>query len=430
MIKQEKDRYTQMIRNTLRVLILCASTTLYGQGNVNFVSGQDVSQRPITTAVPFLNFAPDARSASMGDVGVATKPTVQSIHWNNAKLAFVQESSSFSFSYTPWLSRIVDDMYIAYLAAHTKLKGEQAIGFSFRYFNLGDVFLTNQAGASAGTFSPRDFAIDATYSRKISEKVGIGGTARLIQSNLSKSFETDIGGKSAGTLAVDLGIFYNNPTARFLGKDVLLSAGAHLSNIGGKITYGDNSENFIPSNLRVGTAITRFLANNQSLTFALDLNKLLVPTPPIYHLNDDGSLETDTEGNPVIANGSDPNRSSIGSIFSSFSDAPDGFSEELQEVTLSFGMEYWYKQLFSLQTGYFSEHEQKGNRKYFTLGAGFRYNVFGIDFAYLLPSTKDHPLAQTLRFSLYFTPSAAISQPRSDAPPTQSPSSSIQNDTY
>ena len=374
------------------------------QNNLRLVAGQDASLRPIVTGVPFLGFAPDARASSIADVGVATKPDANSTHWNNAKFAFVPDPTGVSFSYTPWLSSLVGDMYIAYMSGYTQIKDMQTVAFSLRYFNLGDIQLTNEQGANTENVTPRDYSIDLTYARKLNLRSGLGATMRFISSGLSRYYEGGSTGDPAAGFSVDLGYYYTNPETNVFGKKLLSSWGAHLSNIGPKISYGDESnENFMPTNLRLGTQWTYALKEQQSLSFAVDLNKLLVPTPPIYETDDNGNLSRDDSGDLIIAKGKDPNRPVISSLFSSFSDAPDGFSEEVQEVSIATGLQYWYNEIFSVQTGYHHENANKGNRKYFTFGAGFRYNIFGIDFAYLLPTQgRSHPLANTIRFSMYF----------------------------
>ena len=428
--KNVRRKITQYIGSTLLISCL-GGTTLWSQNVVRITAGQDVSRRPIITAVPFLGFAPDARSASMGDIGVATRPDLNSIHWNNAKLAFMDRKMGVSFSYTPWLSKLVDDMYIAYATGYTKVNDIQAIAFSLRYFNLGDIFLTNNTGADVGTFSPRDFALDMTYARKLSELTGLGVTMRFLNSSLSQSYEPGNSGRSASGFAVDLGFYYTNPEFRIFSEDIAFSWGAHLSNIGTKISYGDESnKNFIPTNLRLGTAVEYAFSEENSLTVGADINKLLVPTPPIYKRDESGQIVLDDNGDRVISKGQGPNSTtSIGTLFTSFTDAPNGFSEELKEISAALGLAYWYKDLFSIQTGYHHESAEKGNRKYFTLGAGFRYNVFGVDFAYLLPSSKNHPLAQTLRFSMYFT-FGSSSRSASNGGSAPSSTNTIQNERY
>lgn len=361
------------------------------------------SENVITTAVPFLLISPDARAGAMGDVGVATSADPNSAHWNPAKFAFIENDWGFSLNYTPWLSRIVTDMSINYLSFYKKLDGEQTIGASLKYFNLGDIQLADFQGNSIGDFNPREFAIDGTYSLKLTENFSIGSSARFILSNLAGSFANTTSDAKAGTsVAADLGVFYTKDLLGG-GNNSNLSLGANLSNVGAKITYNSAADrDFIPTNLRLGSAYTAGLDPYNTLTFALDFNKLLVPTTPVYKRDNNGTLERDEEGFPIIERGRNPDRPLLSGIFGSFSDAPGGFSEELQEIAIAFGTEYWYNNVFAARAGYFYEHANKGNRKYFTVGVGLRYQVFGLDFAYLVPQKQDHPLRETLRFSLVF----------------------------
>jgi hypothetical protein len=389
----------------LGVFVLATFTT-YAQNSV-IISGQDPNRRVITTAVPFLNFAPDSRHSAMGDVGVATTPDVNSAHWNSGKLAFVDQKLGFSLSYSPWLGKLVNDMSVSYLTGFFKIDDNSAFGFDLRYFNMGDVQLTDGLGNPLGEFNPRDIAIGGTYSRKLSSNLGLGISARFIHSNLTGSISSVGGSESRPGISVgtDVGLFYTKPI--FAGsKEGNFSWGVNLSNIGPKITYNSADDlDYIPTNLRIGTAYSLDLDPLNTITFALDFNKLLVPTPPIYSTNEDGSLLTDDNGNLVISpgNGKDPNRPLISGMFGSFSDAPGGFSEEMQEVMISFGVEYMYNEKFAVRTGYFYENPNKGGRRYFTMGVGFDLKKLGFDFSYLVPQTQNHPLAETLRFSLLYT---------------------------
>jgi len=394
------------LRSTYKYFILLVIPVaicgqVYSQ-TTGIISGQDTSRRVITTAVPFLLITPDARSGGMGDVGVAISPDANAVHWNPAKIARIENDLGFSLSYTPWLGKIVNDMSISYLSGYKKITREQAVATSLRYFDLGDIQLTDEQGQSLGQFNPREFAFDATYSRILTENFSIGGTIRFIHSNLSGNFTSPGNdGKSGNSVAVDLGVFYKQDLL-LSGANSNIAFGALISNIGKKITYSnDSNEDFIPGNLRLGTAFTTNLDPYNSITIALDFNKLLVPTPPIFAQDSTGNFIIQN-GQPVIEEGKDPNRSLLSGTFGSFTDAPDGFSEEIKEVTASVGLEYWYKELFAARTGYFHEAEVKGNRQYFTLGLGFRYQMFGIDFAYLQTIEQNHPLAETLRFTLHF----------------------------
>jgi hypothetical protein len=365
--------------------------------------GHDTTRRVITTAVPFLLITPDARSGAMGDAGGAISPDANSIHWNPAKLAFLESEFGLSISYTPWLGNIIKDMSISYLSLYYKITREQAVGFSMRYFDLGDIFFTTDIGDPAGQFSPREFAFDLTYSRMLTENLSIGGSARFISSNLTGSFSSQaIEARPGRSFAVDFGLFYKKD---FLlsGTNSNLALAAVISNIGSKVTYSsEENKDFIPANFRLGTAFTSSLNPYNTITLAVDFNKLLVPTPPIYQIDANGQRVIDQNGEPVILKGKDPDRTVLGGVFGSFGDAPDGAKEEFQEFSIATGVEYWYKELFAVRGGYFLEAENKGNRKYFTLGVGFRYQKFGLDFAYLIPQRQNHPLAETLRFTLVF----------------------------
>lgn len=382
------------------VLLVVAS--VHGFGQSSFISGQDSLRNPITVAVPFLNFAPDSRASAMGDAGVATSPDANSVHWNNAKLAFVENDLGFAFSYSPWLGNIVDDMSLNYLSFYKKIDQTQTFGASFRYFDLGEIALYDEFANPNGVENPSELAVDGTYSRKLSENLSLGVTLRFIWSNLAGNITGAPDAKAGTSVAVDFGVFYTKPFI-LSGKNSEMSFGAHLSNIGQKITYSaESNENFIPANFRLGSAFKTDLDPYNTITFALDINKLMVPTPPIYQTDASGNIETDANGNKIIAQGQDPDRSLLSGTFGSFGDAPRGFKEELQELTYSVGLEYWYRDLFAARAGYFSEHKNKGDRKYFTVGAGFRYQIFGFDFSYLIPRGQNHPLADTLRISLLF----------------------------
>ena len=367
------------------------------------LSGQDTSRRPIITAVPFLLISPDSRGSAMGETGVATSPDVNSVHWNNAKLAFIDKKYGFGMSYVPWLGKIVDDMSVSYLSGFYKLDQVQTVGLSMKYFDLGEIQLTDNQGLSLGVENPKELSTAFTYSRKLTNDLSIGGSARYIWSNLTGSISNYSDAKAGNSFSVDLGVYYNKEIS-LANRTSELSFGSHISNIGGKITYGSSkSLDFIPVNLRVGTSLKTFLDQYNSITLAVDLNKLMVPSPPIYEVDINGNYIIDPTTNQAkILKGKNPNRSVLSGIFSSFSDAPDGFSEEIKEVTISTGLEYWYREIFSFRGGYFLENMDKGGRKFLTLGLGIKYNNLGIDFSYLSTPQNDHPLAETMRFSLSF----------------------------
>lgn len=391
-------------KNLLLTVFSLATLSVQAQNSV-VISGQDPDRRVITTAVPFLNFAPDSRHSAMGDAGVAMSPDANSAHWNAGQMAFIDEKMGFSLSYSPWLGKLVNDMSLSYLTGVFKIDDVSAFGFDLRYFNMGDIILTDGFGNELGEFNPRDIAIGGTYSRKLSSYLGLGISARFIYSNLSGNISS-VGGSEARagiSVGTDVGLYYSKPV--FAGaKDANFSWGVSISNIGPKITYNSADDlDYIPTNLKVGTAYSIDLDPVNTLTFALDLNKLLVPTPPIYATNEDGTLETDENGNLVIEEGKDPNRPLISGMFGSLADAPGGFKEEMQEIMVSFGVEYSYNDVLAVRTGYFYENENKGGRKYFTMGVGLDLKRLGFDFAYLVPQKQNHPLAETLRFSLLYT---------------------------
>ncbi len=363
----------------------------------SIILGQDTTRRPIFTAVPFLAIAPDARSAAMGDVGAALSPDANSIYWNAAKIPFSEKDYGFSFSYTPWLRNLVDDMFIAFLSGYYKIDEQQSFAGSLRYFNLGSIEFTTQTGATIANFTPQEFAFTANYSRKLSDKMGVGVAGRFIYSNLTGAVIQDA--RPGITGSADVSFFYTDDKFQFLGKPAVLSFGAIISNIGAKISYADaNQQDFIPTNLRLGTALTTSLdpQERNKITIGLDFNKLLVPSPPL--VNSQGQ----------IVSGQDPReRTLLSGVFGSFTDAPDGFSEELQEFMIATGLEYKYlnmegQDVFAARAGYFYEAANKGDRKYFTIGVGINYKKVGFDVAYLIPQSQQqgNPLAETLRFTL------------------------------
>ncbi len=361
-----------------------------------FVPGITYSQddggelNAIQTVVPFLLISPDSRAGGMGDAGVATAPDIFSMHWNPAKYVFIDGSSGVGITYSPWLRNLVPDINLASLAGYYRIDNRQVVSASLLYSSLGDVPFTDTFGNELITFKPNEFSLDAAYSRLFTEYLSGGIALRFIYSNLTGGFYAEGEATQPGiSFAADISGYYQRPITPF-NKEGLLSFGLNFSNIGSKMSYSDSqTSDFIPMNLRFGTAGSIDLDSYNRLTLTVDINKLLVPTPPIY---EDGE----------IIKGKDPNVAVPIAIFQSFADAPGGFKEELRELTYSFGAEYWYNNQFALRTGYFLENETKGNRKYFTAGAGFRLRGFTLDFSYLMPTTQNHPLARTLRFSLSF----------------------------
>lgn len=369
---------------------------------------QSLQLNTITTAVPFLMISPDARAGGMGDLGVATSADGASIHWNPGKLAYVDNKMGFALSYTPWLRALVPDINLAYFSGYGKLgkKQNQTLAGSIRYFSLGDITFTDVNGQTIGQFNPNEFAIDLAYSRILAKNFSGGLALRYVYSNLTGGIA--VGGaetRPGMSAAADLGFYYINKDVKVAKKKTEITAGITFSNIGSKMSYTNlNEEDFIPMNLRLGAGFRMFFDEYNSLGIYLDLNKLLVPTPPRY-LKKAGTQVDSTDaitGERIIESGSDPNVSVPEGLFQSFGDAPGGAEEEFKEIQISVGMEYWYRKLFAIRAGYFHEDEIKGNRQYVTLGAGIRYNVFGLDFAYLVPIQQRHPLENTLRFTLTF----------------------------
>ena len=338
---------------------------------------------PSTTAVPFLTITPDSRHGAMGDVGAATSADANAQYWNPSKLAFTDEQFGLSLSFTPWLRQLVSDVNLAYLSGYWKLNSQQTIGASLRYFSMGEILLTDLNGTSLASVKPSEFALDVSYARKLSENFSGSVALRYIRSDLSGGIGTTAY-VPGNAFASDVSFFYS----RDLSKDdnrKIFAAGINISNIGSRISYDNGShKEYLPANLKLGSSFTTELNKFNSFTFALDFNKLLVPTPQL------GTGANDS-GKP-----------SISAIFSSLGDAPGGMKEELQEINYSAGIEYWYNSKFALRTGYFNENQYKGNRKFFSTGVGVKMSICTIDFAYLIPVNQNNPLANTIRFTLNF----------------------------
>lgn len=344
----------------------------------------------IQTAAPFLLITPDARSGAMGDVGVAISPDANSFHWNPAKLAFLDKPTGLSASYTPWLRNLVPDVDLGYLTFYHRLDTRNTIGAALRYFSYGSIQLTDNSQNDIGVYSPNEFSLEGTFSRRFGDGFSLGSAVRYIRSSLSNGQFNGQDIQPATALAADISAYFKQGTV-LLGKDAELAFGVNISNIGTRMSYSEGGvKSFLPANLKLGTASTFILDELNTFTVAIDLNKLMVPTNPIR------------DSNGEIIDGKDPDRSVPSAIFGSFTDAPGGFSEEFNEISYSVGTEYWYNKQFAVRSGYFYEAPTKGDRRYFTVGAGVKYSVFNLDFAYLLANQQTSPLAQTLRFSLVF----------------------------
>ncbi len=372
------------------ILLVSGSTALKAQNS----SADKINV--VTTAVPFLRISPDARGGGMGETGVATSPDVNSAFWNLAKTSFNESKGGIGLTYTPWLRKLqLNDVYLATLTGYYKLDENSALTASMRYFSLGNIQFTDNAGQDLGQFRPREYSFDAGYTRKLSDKLGLGVALRYIHSNLASGAASNSGTtyKAGNAVAADLSLYYHGLNAAGEGWNF----GVSLSNLGTKIGYTNdaNQKDFIPANMGLGASHTWVFDESNKITLALDVNKLLVPTPPVYT----GDYPTDS-----AAQADYRKTSSISGWFKSFS-PPGGFSELMQEFQVSGGMEYTYMDQFSLRGGYFYENKYKGNRKYFTLGAGLKYNVFGLNVSYIIPSgsgINQNPLSSTLRFSLIF----------------------------
>ena len=402
-----------MLRNSIHFLaaFLCFLLLPAGDAAAQLTPGQaaqTVQINAITTAVPFLTIAPDSRSGALGDAGVALSPDGNSLHWNPAKMAFMEDDVEFTMSYAPWLRELVDDMNLAYVSGVRKISPRQAFGGALRYFSLGNITFTDESGTTIRDFKPAEFSLDAGFSQRFTDRFGGGVTGRFINSNLTGG--TNVLGansKPGRSVAVDVGLFYTNPRAQLAGKIGVFNLGMNISNIGAKMSYTESADrDFIPANLRLGTAYELFVDEYNSLTFTVDANKLLVPTPPIL----------DQESGTEIVSGYDDNIGVATALVQSFYDAPgvvdfndDGtytlqpgsvLREELREYNLGGGMEYNYNDVFAFRTGFFNEHYSKGNRQFITLGAGIKYTVFTVDLSYLISTRLQNPLANTLRFTL------------------------------
>ena len=349
------------------------------------------STTAIPTAVPFLNITPDSRSGAMGDAGVAISPDVNANYWNPAKLAFIDNDDDISLAYSPWLRQLVPDISLSYLSYAHRIDDRNAFGASLRYFNYGTIQFRDANQNDLGTYSPNELQLGGSFARKFGEGFSLALSASFIHSNLSNAFfASGTGAQEKAGNAISAGVSaYSRSETQQFGNDAIFAFGLNISNIGSKISYSNTgTKYFLPANLKIGVANTINLDDYNQITFALDFNKLLVPTPPIV----------DDQGN--IIKGKSDDVSVPAGIFGSFTDAPGGFTQELQEINISAGAEYWYNQLFALRVGYFYENPNNGGSHYLTTGVGFKYDVFDFDFSYLVASQANSPLANTLRFTL------------------------------
>lgn len=404
-----------MKKSNIALGLILAPTLILGQQAVirpdnELYSEYTGSLRPITTAVPIIGISPDSRAGGMGDVGAATTPDANAMYWNPAKLAFLPDgTNTLSMSYTPWLNKLVGDINLAYLCYAHKIGDNQGFGLAMRYFSLGEINYRNEQNQDMGSGQPYEMTLNGAYALKLNEEMSLAVGLRWIFSDLLNGTTTVVDPSPGKSFAADVGYYYQSREYNLEGgKRQSFSAGINLSNMGAKITYGNEAQSdFIPTNLRLGGGYHLTLDQYNRMSFYVEANKLLVPTPPIREgepgfngdLNDNG-IENDEE----ILFGKDDNVNAFQGMFQSFSDAPGGFEEEMEEIVLNIGAEYWYDNRLAFRGGFQYEDAQKGDRKYFTMGLGLRYNVFGLDFAYLIPAnpTVVSPLENTLRFTLIF----------------------------
>ena len=395
------------MKNLLLLLItLIFVLKINGQETVVFDNQTSV----ITTGVPFLLIASDARAAALGDMGVATSVDAYSQNWNPSKFAFSESKSGIGVSYTPYLSKLVNDIFLGNLTYFNRLNERSAFAASFKYFSLGEIEITDLTGTVLENVKPNEFAFDATYSLRLGDQFAMAVTGRYLSSDLKiNAVDPDAG--AASSFAVDISGYYQSEETAYNDFNGRWRAGFALQNIGPKIQYDDaGRENFLPTTMRLGGGFDFIFDEFNKLALTAEFTKLLVPSPPIYGYEDiiqDGDTEPNGMQDPneptIIVEGKDPDVSFIKGIFQSFGDAPGGFSEELEEFTWALSAEYLYQDSFALRAGYFNESEDKGARKFFGLGAGFRYNVANIDLSYLFSASKvQSPLEGTLRFSLSF----------------------------
>lgn len=352
-------------------------------------------ERVITTAVPFLTIAADARAAGMGDMGVATSFDAYSQQWNPAKYAFADRKMGFGISYTPYLESIITDIALLNATYFNKIDERSAFALSLRYFTLGEIELRQFANDPGTTAKPNELSFDGSYSLKLSDQFSMAVAGRFIRSNLKLPDNGDVDSQAASSFAVDVAGFYRSREIAYENFNGRWRAGINIANLGGKLVYDEGGqENFLPTNLKMGVGFDFIFDADNSLAITTEFNKLLVPTPQDF----DGDGDIDVEDNDQYQQ-----TSFFKGVFSSLNDAPDGFSEELKEVTYAVGLEYNYQNVFLLRTGYFNEIEEKGARKFFTLGAGFMFKATQIDLSYLFSASQiRNPLENTLRFSLTF----------------------------
>lgn len=408
-----------MLSHKLLIFTLFVSSFSFSQGGQG-VTQNDIQLNTITTALPFLGINPDSRSGAMGDAGTALSPNSSSTMWNTAMLNFADAKSEIGVSYTPWLRQLTNDMHLSYLSGYARVGQRHVIGGALRYFSLGEITFTDQAGNYIREFKPNEFELTLAYAFKLSEKHSIGVNGKFAYSNLTGGLVTQ-GTETKAAIAgiADISYAHRNEDINWFGVNGVYSLGVVIANVGNKVAYSANARrDFLPTTLRIGNAYTAKIDKYNSLTVSVDVSKLLVPTPPVYAM---------INGEKTLISGKSNDVGVIAGMMQSFYDAPgrvikddngdpidngDGtyqvkkgskFGEEMREIMIGSGLEYWYNDIFAVRAGYFYENISKGGRQFFTMGVGFKYNIFSFDFSYLAALKRNNPLANTMRFTLRFT---------------------------
>lgn len=409
-----------MLSHKLLIFTVFVSSFSFSQGGGQGVTQNDIQLNTITTALPFLGINPDSRSGAMGDAGTALSPNSSSTMWNTAMLNFSKSKSEIGVSYTPWLRQLTNDMHLSYLSGYARIGERHVIGGALRYFSLGEITFTDNAGNYIREFKPNEFELTLSYAFKLAEKHSIGVNGKFAYSNLTGGLVT-AGTETKAAIAgiADISYAYRTEDIEWFKIPGVYSLGVVIANVGNKVAYSANARrDFLPTSLRIGNAYTAKIDKYNSLTVSVDVSKLLVPSPPVY---------AQVNGETTLISGKSNDVGVIAGMIQSFYDAPgrvlkddngdpiangDGtfqvkkgskFGEEMREIMIGSGLEYWYNNIFAVRGGYFYENISKGGRQFFTMGIGFKYNIFSFDFSYLAAMKRNNPLANTMRFTLRFT---------------------------
>lgn len=409
-----------MLSHKILIVTLFVSSLSFAQSGGQGVTQNDIQLNTITTALPFLGINPDSRSGAMGDAGTALSPNSSSIIWNTAMLNFSKSKSEIGVSYTPWLRQLTNDMHLSYLSGYARVGERHVIGGALRYFSLGEITFTDAAGGYIREFKPNEFELTLAYAFKLADKHSIGINGKFAYSNLTGGLVT-AGTETKAAIAgiADISYAYRTEDINWFKVNGIYSLGVTITNIGNKVAYSANARrDFLPTALKIGNAYTAKIDKYNSLTVSVDVSKLLVPTPPVY---------ATINGESTLISGKSNDVGVIAGMIQSFYDAPgrvekdsngdpidngDGtykvkkgskFGEEMREIMIGSGLEYWYNDIFAVRGGYFYENISKGGRQFFTMGVGFKYNIFCFDFSYLAALKRNNPLANTMRFTLRFT---------------------------